>query len=399
MGVLPSAAGAGVEGVFSLDRGVGIALAISFFLNVMLTRPRLGLSNKGLWLLIVYTLWVFFASLIGATFLKEEMIRSFTQFQLLILVLIVYWIISINGKKTLVWALRSYVMGSVGTIFLTYITGAGVSSMRETAQGRYTATLGGTVDANLLSAMLGIAVLTTIYLLLTDKNKLFRVVYLVSLLLIPLMMLKTGSRGGMVAVLFALFSPLLFVKQVAQKPSLLILLVFLFFAIAIAGAIFMANSQNQSETASRFTDINYARESLIYRMSLNVNALEIAFSRPTGSTVTGWFVITGLAHHPHNDFFYILGVYGFLGAFLFVSFLITQMFTVKRMPFGLEKIYVRSVLIFLIVIGLNIAQPYKKYFWIFMAVIMAAEKLNELYSADDSCEQDYYCGYEVESEH
>jgi hypothetical protein len=37
--VLPTGAGVGFREAFSLDRGVGVALAASFFLNVLLTRP------------------------------------------------------------------------------------------------------------------------------------------------------------------------------------------------------------------------------------------------------------------------------------------------------------------------------------------------------------------------
>ena len=47
--VLPTGAGVGFRQVFSLDRGVGLALAVSFCVNVLVTRPGLRIGNKALW--------------------------------------------------------------------------------------------------------------------------------------------------------------------------------------------------------------------------------------------------------------------------------------------------------------------------------------------------------------
>jgi len=58
-----------------------------------------------------------------------------------------------------------------------------------------------------------------------------------------------------------------------------------------------------------------------------------------------------------------------------------MMFTVKRIPLGLEKLYSRTILIFLLVNGLSMAQLFKKYFWIFLATIMAMEGISRFSSA------------------
>ncbi len=139
--VLPTGAGVGYQEMFSLDRGVGLVVAVAFLLNLLLTRPRLGIQNKGLWVTVIYTVWMLLASL-GSSFVGPALIRAFTQVQLMALIFIVYWVIETNGEKTLRWILRSYLVGSLGAITLTFITGAAIRSIDESSQARYSATLG-----------------------------------------------------------------------------------------------------------------------------------------------------------------------------------------------------------------------------------------------------------------
>ncbi len=60
------------------------------------------------------------------------------------------------------------------------------------------------------------------------------------------------------------------------------------------------------------------------------------------------------------------------------------MLTVKRTPLGLEKLYARAVLTFLLVMGLSVGQLYQKHFWVFLVFVMAGERIGRLYMpADD----------------
>jgi len=52
------------------------------------------------------------------------------------------------------------------------------------------------------------------------------------------------------------------------------------------------------------------------------------------------------------------------------------MLTVKRMPLGLEKLYARTTLIFLLVTGLGIGQLSTKHLWVFLAIVMATERIS-----------------------
>ena len=372
--VLPTGAGVGYRQAFSLDRGVGIAVAVSFFLNVLLTRPGLRIRHKALWAAAALSVWIFFASL-PQPYFGLEMRRAFTQFQLVLLILIVYWILETNYEGTFRWALRSYVLGMVGTTVLAIKTGAAIRAMQETRDGRYAATLGSAIDANMLAALTAVAFLSALYLFARDKNPFWRLLYLVAVLFLPVMLLKIGSRGGLVALAFTMLSPLLFVRQVARRPALAALLLLAVLVASLSTGLLIRQQGLESSVAERLTDVHRAKEALGFRMGAAMDAMEAILSRPAGTGYYSWFERTGSQIWPHNDFFFTLGVYGIPGAVLFVVFTVLLMLTVKRTPLTAEKLYARAVLTFLLVMGLNIKQLSAKYYWVFLAYVLAAERL------------------------
>jgi hypothetical protein len=113
--VLPTGAGVAWQQAFSLDRAVGLAVAVSFFLNVLLTRPGLRIRHKALWVAAGLSLWIGLTSLVQPH-LADELRRAFTQFQLVLLIVIVYWILETNDEHTFRWALRCYTAGMLGSV-------------------------------------------------------------------------------------------------------------------------------------------------------------------------------------------------------------------------------------------------------------------------------------------
>jgi hypothetical protein len=392
---LPTGAGVGFQGAFSLDRGIGLALAVSFFLNVLLTRPGLHVRHKALWLAAGFSVWIGLSSLTQPDLIRE-MGRAFTHFQLLVLVLIVYWILETNHESTFRWALRSYVLGMVGSIMLAIKSGQAIRAVQETRDVRYAATLGRAIDANMLSALIAIAFLSAIYLFARDRSLLWRAVYAVALLFLPLMMLRTGSRGGLVALTFTLLSPLLFVRQVLSRPALAALMLIVILVASASVGVLIQQRGLESSVLHRLTDVGRAKDALEFRMVPIRNALDTVLVWPTGAGYWSWFERSGSPIWPHNDFFFSLGVYGFPGAILFAALVILLMATVRRTPLTVEKLYARAVLTFLLVMGLNIKQVSAKYYWVFLAFVLAAERIAWWYSesAEDEVEEDYHGGTE-----
>jgi O-antigen ligase len=378
--VLPTGAGIGYAEVFSLDRAVGFALAVAFVFNLLLSRPKLHLRNKALWVMGIYTVWILLVSLAGS-YRGFELRHAFTQIQLLALIIIVYWILETNGIETYRWALRSYVIGTLGATVLAIMTGAAIRSIEETPQGRYTATLGQAIDANLLAALMSMAFLAAVYLLARDKNLFWKVIHVVAILFLPVMLLRIGSRGALVALLFTILSPLLFVRQVARRPAMLLLLLVVIVLACVSASLLIETGSLEESVVARLTDIGYAKQSLDVRMAPIKAAIDSALKRPMGTGYYGWFEFTGSPIWPHNDFFLALGAYGIPAGLLFVLIVIMIMFTIKRTPLGLEKLYTRAVLTFLLVMGMALAQLFHKYFWVFLAFVMAGERIAELHLA------------------
>jgi len=371
---LPTGAGVGFQGAFSLDRGVGLAVAAGFFVNVLLTRPGLRIRHKALWVAAGMSVWIGLSSLVQP-YLAMEMVRAFTQCQLVVLVLIVYWILETNDEGAFRWALRSYVIGMVGSIVVAIKSGQTIRAMQETRDVRYAATLGRAIDANMLSALIAIAFLSAIYLFARDRSLFWRLVYFAALLFLPLMMIRTGSRGGLVALAFTMLSPLLFVRQVLSRPALAALLLIVIVLASVSAGVLIQQQGLETSVLHRLTDVGRARQALEFRMSAVRNAVDAVLAWPMGTGYWSWFERSGSPIWPHNDFFFSLGVYGIPGAVLFTALVVLLMLTVRRTPLTVEKLYARAVLTFLLVMGLNIKQLSAKYYWVFLAFILAAERI------------------------
>jgi len=374
MMILPTGAGVGYGEVFSLDRGIGVAVAVSFFLNVLLTRPGLRIRHKALWVAAILCIWIGCVSL-AQPYLAMEVIRAFTQFQLLVLFLLVYWILETNDESAFRWALRSYVVGMIGTIVLAIKTGAAIRAVQETRDPRFSATLGRSIDANMLAALAAIAFLSAIYLFARDRSLFWRVIYLVGILFLPVMMLRIGSRGGLVALAFTMLSPLLFVRQVLRRPALAAMLLLAIVLASVSAGLLIKQQGLATSVVERLTSLHRAEEAVEFRMTAVKNAWNAVLLWPAGTGYYSWFERTGSPIWPHNDFFFSLGVYGIPGAILFTIFVVLLMLTVKRTPLTLEKLYARAVLTYLLVMGLNIKQLSAKYYWAFLAFVLAAERL------------------------
>ena len=272
----------------------------------------------------------------------------------------------------------------MATIALATVTGAAIRASSQTGDTRFSATLGNAIDANMLAALTSTAFLAAVYLFARDRNLFWRLIYLVSLVVLPVMLLRIGSRGALVALTFTVFSPLLFVGQVLRRPALAFFLVIVIALGSLAAGLLIQTGGLDRSVADRLTDVGYAGESIAVRMEPIYGALEAIARRPIGTSFSGWFERSGLLLYPHNDFFFVLGIYGIPGAVLFAAFMTMVLFVVKRTPLGIEKLYARALLTFILVMGLSIGQVFKKYFWISLALVLAAERIGRLNAADET---------------
>jgi hypothetical protein len=241
----------------------------------------------------------------------------------------------------------------------------------------------------MLATLIAIAFLAAIYLFARDRSLFWRMLYFVAILVLPVMLLKIGSRGGLIALVITMLSPLLFIRQVARRPALAVLLLFVILLGSVSAALVVRSSGLEAPVATRLTNLQQAEEAIDYRMMPIEQALQCVARRPIGTSYYGWFEQSGLTILPHNDFFLALGVYGIPGAILFTWFVILVMLTVKRIPLGLEKLYARAILTYLLVMGLNVGQLYQKHYWIFLGFVLASEHVAALYTTTEEDMQLY----------
>jgi O-antigen ligase len=132
----------------------------------------------------------------------------------------------------------------------------------ETRDVRYSATLGHPIDANMLSALIAIAFLSAIFLFARDRSLLWRLIYLGAMLLLPITMIRTGSRGGLVALAFTMLSPLLFVRQVLRRPALAALLLLAVVIVAASAGALIKENALATSVQTRLTDVARAKEAI-----------------------------------------------------------------------------------------------------------------------------------------
>jgi hypothetical protein len=177
-----------------------------------------------------------------------------------------------------------------------------------------------------------------------------------------------------------------------QKPSLVIFLGFLVVIVAVSAGYYVKSGRLDVKVEQRLTDINYAKQGLGDRMRFNRAAIQVAAKRFTGAGHYKWFEIASVSHYPHNDFFFVLGIYGWPAALLWVIMMVSTMLSMRRTSLSLEKIYARSILFFLLIIGLKGMYVGMKFYWLFLAIIWAINRYS--FSTSDRSEQ-----YEYDVDH
>jgi hypothetical protein len=212
----------------------------------------------------------------------------------------------------------------------------------------------------------------------SDKNFFFRIIYLIAIAFLPIMLLRTGSRGALVAMFVTMTSPFLFLKQVLRKPALMFVLLLVMIIGAAAVGLIITQGNLETKLTEHLTQSEDIGEAYSERVWLMWTAVKSVVTKPMGTTCFVWE--EEYNYVPHSDFFYNLGIYGIPGAGLFAYFLITMMFTVKRIPLGFEKFYSRAIVTFLLVSGLSLGQIAAKHYWIFMVIAMTCERVARLKS-------------------
>lgn len=389
--ILPSGTAVSLVERFTLNKMIGLTVAFCFFFNIMISRPTLRVNKAALWAGLGYIGWVLLALLAVQDY--DLITQLVSRLQLAVLLLIAYWILRTNTRSAFHWVLRSYVIGTLGTIALAIVTGTAIQAMDE-SQGRFTATAGGSINANILSALVAMAFLTSVYLFLVDRRLLWRIGYVAGLIFLTVTLFKTGSRGSVVGLGAALVVAFLG-KQLMTNIRYLLAAVLVLSLFAGLGYFLLSRGKIDEAVSSRLTNVQYARDSLDQRMEYNKTALKAGLKYPFGTGYYGWFNRTNSPKYPHNELMFSMGVYGLPAALLYLLFLYTLFRLIRRIPPSSEKLFAKAIFTFLVLIGLKGYYMTQKFYWIYIAVILVCElfghiQWQEIHNSSDFSEETGY---------
>jgi hypothetical protein len=384
LAVFPLGRALGYGRVFSAERGVGILLFLGAALHFILRGRRFRFACPPTWALLA----LMFLGALTVAWARIPLLAAsstFTMFQILVLVAVVLSVVW--HFPDLTWPFRCYVLACV--LFGVFAPAMGLAIQETKKMGvRYTIGLSEEyrVDPNTLASMFSIAFFLAIFLFRRDPSRLLRIVWLLSALLLPVLMLMTGSRTGLIATFLTLLLPVLFLRQIARRPVVFVGAVVV---LVLAGVLFFVALEYvlPLQTAQRLTDFDKLQRSAVVRLGFIGEAVAYAVRNPLGAGFQSFFIETMTVH---NDFFYLLGSLGFAGALAYGVFGVAMLLNVRAMPVTWEKWLVRSLVLINLIFGLAYMQLFWKHFWIFMVLAWAMARQVRL----EAREQAAYPGVE-----
>jgi len=365
---LPSGGGINFGGLMSLDKLTSALFMLSFGGMLAIKRIRFQGGNRTFkWML--FLLFCMMMSLLWAFDFDEELRRTLTFSQIVLLI----WAVGVTAKKfglpIIISGVRAYVLGSAFMLAFSFLSGAGQASMDTVSQQRMASLLGVIVDPNYYASLLGVGVVASIYLMMRKTSSFKRMIWGSCGILFILGILFSGSRGGLLSLFLSLAftgAASLFSNNRKLAGAILV-----GGALLSWGIVFVFMSGILSEGISkRLTDVEYAEHSLAYRMSLNSAAVDYVLTENMlGTSFSGWFERSKQIHYIHNDLFFVLGVYGFLGLLGWLGCVLSSSFYLWRLKPSDEWLMCLSIFLFLFFSGMSVTQIFMKHYWIFMILI------------------------------
>jgi len=367
---LPMFSGIGFGENFTLTKAVGYVLLFSFAFSIIIGKMRFKFSSF-VWIVLAFFAFVVISLVINDP-VEAFIINTFSYVQFAGFFCVIYWLLNHGGKKVLLTSVRAYLAGVMGLLLITFLTGGVTRSMEESSAGRFSAGLGEAVNANTLSVIIGTGLIIAVYLLVYDKNKLWKLLGMFSLFAFPLILILTGSRGTLAALFGTFVFPYVFTLKPRINFKILVVLIILL-GVSFGLVFFvMSRMQLSNKLTRRLTDTQEMKDSIAFRMYLNKAAFRTALKMPFGTGRINWPARSGIDTYPHNDIFYNTGLYGFPAGILLITIWIILGSKIKKLSLSPEKFLARSLLLLYLIVGLKGMYSGGKVYWMMIAIIAAA---------------------------
>lgn len=355
-------------GGIGFGRVVGIIIAMGLLPRLILFRQR-RLHIPTPWGLVGLTI----LALLSITWAQYPEIAgkfTFTLFQLLVLIFLIQSFCT--STEDLRWPLRAFALTCLGMALLS-----GVLGLAHGTEGRLTFGMSQERmdNPNYTGCMFALGLFTAIYLFVTDRRATFlRWLWLLTAIVMPVVILMTGSRKALVSVAATLILPVLFLREVVRKPTIFVAVV-VFGVVVLVGMYVGMEHFASKGVVDRLTDTEQARGGIETRLDFIVEGLDYLQRNPMGAGLGCYY--TGHGHAIHNDLFYVTVNLGWLGGVAFVLLAVGLLVSVHRAEPGWEKWMGRSIIVFFLVQGLVATWILLKGYWVFLtigALLVAASR-------------------------
>ena len=356
--LMPFGAVFNIQGVFTIERGMGILFALGAVAHLLATRKRLRPGNPVVLALFGMTA-LGFLSILWSRYPPVTTYFAITLAQFFAYAVLVTAVI--RRERDLEWPLRVMVIACVGSYLFATLTGIGGG-----ATARFAIQLGEgqALNPNAQGAIFGLAFISTLYLYRRETIPGLKWVWVISALLLPVGILATGGRKASFLLIVPLMLPLLSPRFTLRRPgrtAAIILGIGALAAVVLYALVYVL----PENVATRYQDPESAVAGFRSRLSFIQEGIDYVARHPLGAGL-GTFR-TGAGKIIHNDFFYLFVDIGFPGGLVFGAFAAAILVGLIRMQSGTSRWFAASIILYLLLFGLGGTLIYGKHYWLFMA--------------------------------
>ncbi len=355
---------------FANDRfGIGLIILFCFFIFLLylFLNKSLKITFNSIDLCIILLLILAIISAFSSYFFKESFIGLLKYIVFFLWYFIIKTIAVNSSQKTFfnLWVFLC-LCGVITALIGIYQYIIGVEPLatwedptQETIHTRVYSTLG---NPNLLAGYLLLVLPVCIALVFEQKNKLFKIIFLIGAVLILICLILTGSRGGYIGLIFSFIVSLItflnyFISyKMTNKKLIIILTIFGIIAFILSLTFLFPVITERMLTIFTFRE----HSSNNYRLNVWIACLKmlkdnvligIGPGNNTFRLAYGLYMVTGFdALAAYNIFLEIAIEIGLLGCFIFIFIFILSFFKLHYLFWQKNSIF--SLGIFISLIGL-----------------------------------------------
>lgn len=296
---------------------------------------------KGLLLIFFFTIYVWLSSVF-----TEFEFSSITQFLMLVSCFIFSSIY--KNREDYIGLLKAIILGNLIMICLLIYMAGSLNGFLSIVSDDELSNL--FIQKNIVAFSMSIGAIVSLYLMLFQKNR----IYIISLILFIFILFCTGSRRGLISMLFGTAGLFYFNKKVNKTNITKLILVLIITSIAL---LFLLRLDFFSSMNDRLTNLifgindkNQLSTSDEERFLMIKKAIQMFKEKPILGHGAGAFkAISGFDIYSHNNYVELLSNYGIIGFCLFYGFIFKILITAYSWIRNRKDVFAIFIVVFIVV--------------------------------------------------